>query len=74
MCHYYICLYQHPNRENVNSLKTWVEYLFPIVDEPLESLQIPMTDRKIARPMNASRHENVVLEEDDGEHEQGDTF
>jgi len=32
MCHYYICLDLCPSRENVNSLKSWVKYLFPVVD------------------------------------------
>ena len=38
MCHYYICLDLYPILENVNSLKSWVEYLFPVVDGPLENL------------------------------------
>jgi len=39
MCHFYICLDLNPSRENVNNLKSWVEYLFPIVDMPLENIQ-----------------------------------
>ena len=38
MCHYYICLDLYPSRGNVNSLKSWVEYLFTVVDGPLENL------------------------------------
>jgi len=39
MCHFYICLDLNPSRENVNNLKSWVEYLFPVVDMPLENIQ-----------------------------------
>ena len=38
MCHYYICLNLYPSRENINSLKSWVEYLFSVVDESLENI------------------------------------
>ena len=38
ICHYYICLGLHPSCENVISLKPWVEYLFPIVDGPIENI------------------------------------
>jgi len=38
MCHFYICLDLYPSRENVYKLKTWVEFLFPVVDGPLEDL------------------------------------
>jgi len=74
MCHYYIFLDLYPSRGNVNSLKSWVEYLFPVVDKPLENLQTPVLDKRIARAMKMRNHEDVILEEDDAEYERGDTF
>jgi len=38
MCHYYICLDLHPSHVNVIKLKSWVEYLFPMVDGLVEDL------------------------------------
>ena len=71
MCHFYICLDLYPSHENVNSLKSWVEYLFPVMDGPLESLQTLVGDKRIANAMKAGGHEDVVLEEDDGEYKRG---
>ena len=68
MCHYYICLYLYPSRENINSLKSWVEYLFPVVDGPLENLYTPISDKRISKAMKARNHEDIVMEEDDGEY------
>ena len=59
---------------NVNSLKSWVEYLFPVVDGMVESLQTLVLDKRISKAMKAEEHEDVILEEDDGEYERGDTF
>jgi len=39
MCQFYISLDLHLG------LKTWVDYLFPIVGGPLENLQSPMENR-----------------------------
>jgi len=72
MRHYYICIY--PSRGNVNNLKSWVEYLFPIVDGAFEILQIPVLDKRIARAMKAGEHGDVILEEDYGEYQRGETF
>ena len=69
MCHFYICLNPYPSRVNLNSLNSWVGYLFPVIDEPLENLQNPVGDKRIAKAMKAGRYEDVVLEEDDGEYE-----
>ena len=62
------------SRGNVNSLKSWVEYLFPVVDGMVESLPTLVLDKRISKAMKAEEHENVILEEDDGEYERGDTF
>jgi len=69
MCYFYICLDLHPGRGATNSLKTWVNYLFPSLDGPIESLQTLVEDKWIARAMKTSKHEDVVLEEDNGEYE-----
>ena len=74
MYHYYICLDVHPSRGNVISLKPWVNYLFPIVDRPIENIQAPVSERKIAKAMRVENHEDIVLEEDDGEYERGNIF
>ena len=74
MCHFYICLDLYPSRGNVNSLKSWVEYLFLVMDGPLENLQTPVLDKMIAKAMEVGEHEDVVLEVNDGEYERGDTF
>jgi len=74
MCYFYICLDLHPSHESTNGLKTWVDYLFLVVDGPLESLQAAMEDRQIARAMKASENGDIVFEEDDDEHKKGNTF
>ena len=74
MCHFYIYLDLYPSRENVNNLKSWVEYLFSVVDGSVENLQISVSNRRIAKAMKAGEHEDIILEEDNGEYERGDTF
>ena len=44
------------------------------MDGPLEDLQTPVEDKRIAKAMKAGGHEDVILEEDDSEYQQGDTF
>ena len=63
ICHYYICLYLHPSHGNLISLKSWTGYLFPKVDGPVEDLQAPVVEKKIAKVMKAGNHENVIMEE-----------
>jgi len=74
VCHFYICLDLHPSHGTTNGLKTWVAYLFPAVGGPLEDFQAPVENRRIVRAMKASENGDIVFEEDDGEHEKGDTF
>ena len=74
MCHFYIYLDLHPSRRTTNGLKTWVDYFFPAMGIPLEDLQAPMEDRRVAKAMKASGNGDIVFEEDDGKHEKGDTF
>jgi len=54
--HYYIYLHLHPSRGSMISLKPWVEYLFPIVDRPVENIKAPVSERKIAKTMKAGNH------------------
>jgi len=49
MCHFYICLDLHSDRGAANNLKVWVNYLFLSLDGPIEGLQTPMKDKRIAR-------------------------
>ena len=56
MCHFYICLDIYPSRENVNNLKSLVEYLFPIVDRPVENLKLQYRIEGSPRPR---RRENM---------------
>jgi len=74
MYHLYICLDLRPSCGTTNGLKTWVDYLFPIMGGPLKDLQVPVDDRRIARAIKASGNGDIVFDEDDGEHEKGDTF
>ena len=46
MCHFYVCLDLHSSRKATNNLKTWVDYLFPSLDEPLKSLQTLVDDKR----------------------------
>jgi len=33
MCHFYICMNIHNARGNVNGMKVWTDYLFPVLDD-----------------------------------------
>ena len=44
------------------------------MDWPLEDLQTLVEDNRIAKAIKVGRHEDIVLEENDGEYYQGDTF
>ena len=48
---FYICLDLHYGRGNLNSLKNWVEYIFPILDGNPEDFEIPVEDIQIAKVM-----------------------
>jgi len=56
ICCYYICLDLCPSHENVNNLKSLVEYVFSVVDGPLENLQTSVSDKRITRAMTAGEH------------------
>ena len=73
MYYFYIYLDINCVSESTNSLKTWVKYLFPILDKILEDLQL-VEDVHITNMMVSSGHEDIVLDEDDGEYEKGDIF
>ena len=45
-----------------------------MVDGPIEDVQALVAEKKIAKAMKVGNYEDIVLEEDDGEHEQGDVF
>ena len=44
------------------------------MDGPVKDHQAPVLKKKIAKAMRARNHEDVVMEEDDNEYEQGDVF
>ena len=46
---------------NVNNLKSWVEYLFSVMDWPLEILQTLVADKWIAKALKAEGYEDIVL-------------
>ena len=69
ICHFYICLDLYPSHENWNlELNT-----YSVVNGPLKNLQTLVEDKRSAKAMKAGWHEDVVLEEDDGECEREDT-
>ena len=74
MYYFYICLNINRVRGSTNSLKTCVKYLFPVLDGILKDLQLLVEDAQIANMMVWSGHEDIVLDEDDGEYEKGDIF
>jgi len=66
MCHFYICLNIYRGRGSVNSLKSWTDYLFPVLDSVLEDIQVPIADADISKMMASSGHGDIILEKDDG--------
>ena len=74
MCHYYIYLDFHPSHGTMISLKSSMEYLFLVVDGPVEDLQVSVSEKKIAKAMKVENHEDVVMEEDGDEYKRGDVF
>jgi len=74
MCHFYICMDVHNARGNVNGMKVWADYLFPILDGAPEEVQFPIPDNDIIWMMVSSGQEDVVLDEDDDIYEKGDKF
>ena len=74
MYHFQICLDINSARGNVNVLKSWVDYLFPQFDSSLKEIHITILDAEIQARMVASEYGIVILEEDDGEYENGDSF
>ena len=74
MCHFYICMDIHNTHGNANEIKVWANYLFLVLDDAPENIQIPISDNFINQKMISSAHEDVVMEEDDGIYEKGDRF
>ena len=75
MCHFYICLDVHGGyKGSSNSLKCWADYLFPTLKEALEEARFGVVEEDILRMMREHDHRDVVLEEDDGIYEKGDTL
>jgi len=64
----------HNARGNVNVMKVWANYLFPILHDAREEVQFPISNNDIIRMMVSSGHKDVVLDEDDGIYEKGDRF
>jgi len=55
-------------------MKVWADFLFPVLDEAPEEVQLPISDENIARVMAASGHGDVILDENDNIYEKGDRF
>ena len=60
MCHFYICLDIHRSPGSMNSLKSWTDYLFPVLDSVLEDIQVPIADADISKMMASSGHGDIV--------------
>jgi len=71
---FYICLDAHNVWGTTNGLKIWAGYLFPTLEGIPEEIQVPATDEHITAKMASSGHGDVVLEEDVGAYEIGDSF
>jgi len=75
MCHFYIYLDLHGGyKGSSNSLKSWADYLFPTLEEAPEEARFTVVEEDILRMMREHDHGDVVLEEDDGIYEKGDTL
>ena len=51
LCHFYICMDVHDTHGNVNRIKVWADYLFPVLDGALENVQLPIPDDDINQKM-----------------------
>ena len=68
MCHFYICLDVHGRyKGSSNSLKSWVDYLFPTLEKAPEEARFGVVEEDILRMMR--EHRDIVLEEDDSIYE-----
>ena len=57
-----------------NSLKSWANCLFPTIKKAPKKARFVVVEEDILRMMRKHDHGDVVLEEDDGIYEKGDTF
>ena len=62
MCHFYICMDVHNARGNMNGMKVWADYLFPILDGAPEEVQFLISNDDIIRVMASIGHEDIVLD------------
>jgi len=75
MCHFYICLDVHEDfKGNSNNLKSWAYYLFLTLEKAPKEARFRVVEEDILWMMKKHDHEDILLEEDDGIHEKGDTF
>ena len=75
MCHFYICLDVHGGfKENLNSLKSLVDYLFLTLEKAPEEARFGVVEEDILRMMREHNHGDILLEEDGCIYEKGDTF
>ena len=59
-------------QESSNSLKSWVDYLFPTLEKASKEARFRVVEEDILRMMRKHDHRDVVLEEDDGIYEKSD--
>ena len=74
MCHFQICLDLSDNRNNVNGLKTWADYLFPHLDSSHEEIGFVAIDEEVKIQMKDSRYRDFILKEDIRPYEPGELF
>ena len=75
MFHFYIYLDVHGGyKESSNSLKSWAYYLFHTLENASKEARFRVVEEDILRMMKEHDHREVVLKEDDGIYEKGDTL
>ena len=75
MCHFYIYMDVHGDyKRSSKSLKSWADYLFPILEKAPKEARFRVVEEDILRMMKEHDHGYVILEEDDSIYEKEDTL
>ena len=75
MCHFCICLDVHGGfKGNSNRLKSWADYLFTTLEKAPKEARFGVVVEDILRIMKKHDHRDILLKEDEGVYEKGDTF
>ena len=72
ICHLYICSDVYGGyKGSSNSLKSWVDYLFPSLESAPEEARFRVMEEDVLQMMREHDHGYVVLEENDNIYERG---